>query len=230
MIEKLLEYQKLDIELKKMKKEVSTSNKDVNSLNTSIKDAQNKILELEETSKALLESFKKIMEVQKKGLMYVEKNKDTNIDKMTEAELKDFEAKMNQTAKNLAELENRLLGHNQEVKKVVAEYKLNRKQILDAKEAKENLKNDTAVALEKKAPDIEAVEEKQAKLEKDIDADKFAKYKAMKQEGIFPVLVPLVDKRCGGCRVELSSATLDKLKNDGTCECEQCRRIIYHEK
>ena len=232
MIDKLLEYQKLDIELRKMKREVNgnMSSKDVDFLNINIKDAQGKILELEENSKELLESFKKLVEVQKKGLLYVQKNKDANIENMTEVELKDFEAKMNQTAKNLAELENRLLSHNQTVKKVVSDYKMYRKQILDAKEAKENLKNQSASVMEEKFPSIEELKKQQKKLESEIDAKKFAKYKALKADGIFPVFVPLVDKRCGGCRVELSSAMIDKIKSDGVCECEQCRRIIYFEK
>jgi len=155
------------------------------------------------------------------------KNKDADIGKMNESELRDFETKMNQTAKQLAELENRMLSHNQEVKKVVADYKTYRKKILDAKEAKENLKSQSNEKVEKSGPNLEELKTKMQKLEKDIEPSKLAKYKAMKQDGIFPVLVPLVDKRCGGCRVELSSATLDKLKNGGVYECEQCRRLIY---
>ncbi len=229
---KLLEYQKLDIELKKIKKEMNAnnSNTSVENLNVLIKDAQNKILELEETSKELLASFEKLMEVQKKGLLYVQKNKDADVDKMSENELKDFEAKMNQTAKQLSELENRMLSHNQEVKKVVAEYKTYRKKILDAKEAKENFKNQSNEKIENNTPGIEEIKNKMFELEKNIEPSKLAKYKSMKQDGIFPVLVPLVDKRCGGCRVELSSSTLDKLKNGGVYECEQCRRLIYSNK
>ena len=229
MSNKLLEYQKLDIELKKMKKELnnSTSAKSVENLTTSIKDWQNKILELEETSKTLLSSFKKLMEVQKKGLLYVQKNKDVSIDEMSDAELKDFDAKMSQTAKQLAELETRILNHNQEVKKVVLDYKMYRKKILDAKDARENLKTQSAEKIQEKAPSIDSIKAKQAELEKEIEPSKLAKYKSMKQDGIFPVYVPLTEKRCGGCRMELSSAALDKLKSGELYECEQCRRIIY---
>lgn len=228
---KLLEYQKIDIELKKLKKESAENGtpkaKSVDDLNTSIKNCQNKILELEETSKGLLESFKKLMEVYKKGLAYVQKNKNTDINKMSQEELKDFEVKMSQTAKQLSELETRILNHNQEVKKVVLDYKMYRKKILDAKEAKENLKTDDEPVQDDKTASLLA---QKAELEKTIEPSKLAKYKSMKQDGIFPVLVPLVDKRCGGCRVELSSVALDKLKNGEVYECEQCRRLIYVKK
>ena len=226
---KLLEYQKIDIELNKLKRDNAQqgASKSVDTLSTTIKNCQNKILELEETSKSLLESFKKLMEVYKKGLAYVQKNKNTDISKMSVEELQDYEVKMSQTAKQLSELETRMLNHNQEVKKVVLDYKMYRKKILDAKEAKENLKTD-----EKPANDdnTSALLAKKAELEKAIEPAKLAKYKSMKQDGIFPVLVPLVDKRCGGCRMELSSVALDKLKNGEPYECEQCRRIIYVKK
>ena len=229
MNDKLLEYQKLDIELRKVKREFDDANglHDVDTLNANIKDYQSKILELEETSKDLLVAFKKLMEVQKKGLMYVEKNKNQQIDKMTKNELNDFSQRLEQTAKQLAELETRIQNHNQEVKKVVLDYKMYRKKILDTKEKREAIKTQSAEKMQEKAPDIDAIKAKQNKLEAEIDAQKLAKYKALKQDGIFPVIVPLVDKRCGGCRVELSSAAIDKLKSGETYECEQCRRIIY---
>ena len=168
------------------------------------------------------------MEVQKKGLLYVQKNKNADINSMTPAELKDFETKLGQTAKQLAELETRILNNNQEVKKVVLDYKMYRKKILDAKEARENIKTtDTEISNDKQ---VEALLAKKSELEKVIEPNKLAKYKAMKQDGIFPVLVPLTEKRCGGCRVELSSVALDKLKNGEVYECEQCRRIIYVKK
>lgn len=232
MSNKLLEYQKLDIELKKVKKELNNnqSTKSVENLTGSIKDWQNKILELEETSKTLVSSFKKLMEVQKKGLAYVQKSKNMSIENMTDAELADFDAKMSQTAKQLAELETRILNHNQEVKKVVLDYKMYRKKILDAKDARENLRSQSAEKVQESTPNIDAIKAKQLQLEKEIEPAKLAKYKAMKQDGIFPVYVPLVEKRCGGCRMELSAAALDKLKSGELYECEQCRRIIYSTK
>lgn len=227
---KLLEYQDLDKKLKKLKKESLGNEKVVENLNKTIKDCQTKILELEDTSKKLLESLNKLMEVERKGIAYVEKCSKLDIEKMSPEELKDFDVKTSQTAKQLAELDSRIASHNAEVKRVVLDYKTYRKKILDAKEKREQLKTESAEKTEKATPELDEIKAKMAKLEKEIDAQKLAKYKTLKQDGIFPVLVPLVDKRCGGCRVELSSSALDSLKNSGTHECEQCRRIIYVEK
>jgi len=231
MSNKLLEYQELDKKLKKIKKEENTlsAEKVVENLNKIIKDSQAKILELEETSKKLLETLNKLMEVQKKGISYVEKCNNVNIDDMSEAELKDFDLKTSQTAKQLAELDTRIASHNAEVKKVVLDYKMYRKKILDAKEKRESLKTSTTEKTEQSAPQVDDLKKQMAKLEKEIEPAKLAKYKALKQDGIFPVIVPLVDRRCGGCRMELSTAALDKLKNKGVHECEQCRRLIFIE-
>lgn len=232
MSNKLLEYQELDKKLKKIKREENSTSaeKVVENLNKVIKDSQTKILELEETSKKLLETLNKLMEVQKKGVSYVEKCNNVDIDAMSEAELKDFDLKTSQTAKQLAELDSRIASHNAEVKKVVLDFKMYRKKILDAKEKRENLKIETTEKTEQSAPQIDDLKKQMSKLEKEIEPAKLAKYKALKQDGIFPVIVPLVDKRCGGCRMELSTAALDKLKSSGVHECEQCRRLIFVEK
>ena len=232
MINKLVEYQELDKKLKKIKKETATESSAVvlEKLNKTIKDCQNKILELEEKSKELLQSLNKLLEVEKKGVSYVAKCEKMDIEKMSEAELKDFDAKTTQTAKQLAELDTRISAHNAEVKKVVLDYKMYRKKILDAKEKRESLKVESDSKTEQDKPQLEDIREQLVKLEKEIEPAKLAKYKALKQDGIFPVIVPLVDKRCGGCRMELSTSALDKLKTNGMHECEQCRRLIYIKK
>ena len=229
MDNKILEYQELDKKIKKIKQEVSGGSvqKNIDNLTNSIKTWQTKILELEETSKQLLSSLNKLMEVEKKGLAYVQKCQNTDLDKLSKEELADFDAKASQTAKQLAELEARISAHNAEVKKVFLDYKMYRKKILDAKEKRDSLKAESEQKLQDKQPDIEGLKKEQQALEKQIEQNVLAKYKSLKQEGIFPVYVPLVDKRCGGCRVELSASALNQLKSGGCYECERCRSIIY---
>lgn len=231
MNNKLLEYQELDKKLKKIKKESAGENsiQSLEKLNKIIKDCQNKILELEETSKSLLSSLNKLLEVQKKGVAYVGKCEKMDIEKMKPEELKDFDAKTTQTAKQLAELDARITSHNEEVKKVVLDYKLTRKKLLEAKEKRDSLKQESSSSTEQSNP-YDDLKKQMVELEKEIEPAKLAKYKALKQDGIFPVIVPLVDKRCGGCRMELSTSALDKLKTNGMHECEQCRRLIYLKK
>lgn len=231
MDNKILEYQKLDIKLIKLKKEISNqSNAGTQELAGQVKQWQNKILALEEDAKRLMAELNKLIEVQKKGIALVEKYSKIEISKMTDQELKDFDIKTMQTANQLAELDSRIEKHNLQVKKVVLDYEMYRKKILAAKQKRDEQKQSETTLKSQKAPDFEDLKKKLLSLEKSIDAGTIAKYKSLKQDGILPVLVSLVDNRCGGCRMQLSAGALDKLKNAKSLECEQCRRIIYIEK
>ena len=65
-------------------------------------------------------------------------------------------------------------------------------------------------------------------LEKDIPQDIFAKYKTLKGDKIFPVYVALDNGHCSGCRVEIPTSKVNKIKAEGSIVCEQCHRIIYN--
>lgn len=227
----ILKYQALDKKLKSIKSEVqnNSSQKELQDLTLTIKTAQAKILELEQISKKLLAELDKLMEVQKKGLLYVEKNSKADLNGMSAKDLQDFDNKMEQTASELAELDSRISMHNSDVKKVVLDYKMYRKKILEAKEKREKLRSEVDELTNQKTPEYAELKKSMEELEKQIEPSTLAKYKSLKQDGIFPVYVPLATNRCSGCRMELSVAALDKLKNNGVYECEQCRRMIYIE-
>lgn len=80
------------------------------------------------------------------------------------------------------------------------------------------------------APKIAEIEGKIKALEPKADKEKYAKYKQMKEAGIFPVFVNLEDVFCGGCKVELSLNFIEKLKNSKMLTCEHCGRIIMLDK
>jgi predicted nucleic acid-binding Zn-ribbon protein len=65
-------------------------------------------------------------------------------------------------------------------------------------------------------------------LEKDLNPELFAKYKAIKNDKIFPVFVSFANGNCSGCRVEIPTSKINKLKSEGSIVCEQCHRIIYY--
>ena len=77
------------------------------------------------------------------------------------------------------------------------------------------------------APKIAEIQKKIAEVELKVkDAEKYAKYKELKENGIFPVYVGLEDQFCGGCKVELSLNFIEKLKDKKMLVCEHCGRII----
>ncbi len=83
---------------------------------------------------------------------------------------------------------------------------------------------------EEVAPKIAAIVQQIKELEPKVeDKEKYAKYKQMKEAGIFPVFVPLVDNFCGGCSVELPLNFVEKLKTAKMLPCEHCNRIIMYQ-
>ena len=66
----------------------------------------------------------------------------------------------------------------------------------------------------------------------EIDSSIMDAYQKKRKENIFPVVVSLMEEGkdnyfCGGCRTQLSFASISKINNDGYVNCDHCHRIIY---
>ena len=71
-----------------------------------------------------------------------------------------------------------------------------------------------------------AVEKELAELEKAVDPAWMEKYKAKRKDKMFPVLYEVKGNMCGNCRMELSMAELNRLKNEEIIECDNCRCLL----
>lgn len=83
---------------------------------------------------------------------------------------------------------------------------------------------------ESKKGEEAAVKKELEAAEKGISPDLIAKYKAKRQDKIYPVVYPLSDKRCGQCGMELSLKELSRFGAETLIECENCRRLLYSPK
>lgn len=227
-MEKYLEYQKLDSELFKLEREISKNEhkRNAQQMVNFVKDAQSKIIDLDNMSKQTILDLEKLKQVQNKGISLVEKY-SKQVVTANEAELKELKARIKQTSNQLTELENRLLSQEQKAKKLLQEFDNLKKKMSVAKTRHQDSKLKFDEYYASKEPELNEVKKKLVNMEKSLDSKFVAKYKNLKQDGIFPVLVPLVDKRCGGCRMELPSSEIEKVKQNGKLECPYCRRLIY---
>lgn len=230
-MKELLKYQEIDIELKKAEKKVTHSEyiKKVNSSKEIAKKAQIKMLELNEEAKKLALEIEKISSVKEKGIELVEKYINSNIDGLTEEEVLQFTNKIKPIKKNLEELISRLHMLEQKITNTLKEFNNSKQQVIQSKKVHDENK----ILLDKiKAevePECEEIRKELLKQEKKVNPDLLTKYRNLKREGVFPVLVPLKDgKNCGYCRVAQPMHKLEKLKLSGFTECEQCRRIILN--
>ncbi len=228
-MKKLLEYQKIDGEILAIQREISLkSNRDEsNNLIGLIKNAQNKTLQFDEEAKKLMDEFNKLLSVEEKGIQLIKKYTEQKVEELSVDELRDLDSKINQATANLMELENRISNHNERAKRVLQEYDILRKKAFSARQKYQENKSSYEALMKEKEPEITSRKEQLLILQKDIDPVLMSKYKSMRQDGFFPVVVPLLNKRCGGCQVELPSNAIEKIKQKGYIECEQCRKIIY---
>ena len=229
MIDKFLNYQNLDGELLNLERQVegNENKKQANLIIKFVKDATEHTKQLNEEAERIIKEIEKLKEVENKGVSLVEKLAKQDITGLTEPELKDLELKITNASKNLRELEKRLLNESEKVKSILNDFETTKKKVFVARSKHKENKEKYDEFVSDINPKIESIKKQLKDLEKGLDAELFSKYKDLRKDGVFPMLVELKDKSCGGCRTNLPSTTLERIKDSGYIRCENCRRIIF---
>ena len=229
MIDKVLNYQKLDAKALKLEKNLANNEnkKQANLMIKFVKDASEKSVKLNKEAGKLTKELDKLKEVQQKGFNIVEKYSNQKLEKLSLDEIKSLEQKVARASGQLKELEQRLLSHANKVTSVLQEFEMTKKKVLLARQKHKENKEAYEEELKKQTPEIQKIRKELEKLEKELDKELFAKYKTLKKDDVFPVIVVLRESNCGGCGVGLPAATLNLIKEKGYIQCENCRRIIY---
>ena len=136
-----------------------------------------------------------------------------------ERESKEIANALSRNEQDLTALVKRLATIDQEMKKMAANLPRARQ---DYAKLKEVYDKDLAVVQAQTAP----LKEKLAELEKQVPEAMLRKYKNVRQH-VPNAVVPMENGRCSGCHMELASAALMRLKNQGMAECENCGRLLY---
>ena len=228
-LKSILDYQKKDAELIKLERALNQNeNKKIyTQMVNVVKDAQNQSSALENQANELVKNFNSLKKVYEDNSRTAQTIINKNLETISEDELESIQDVAKKIINNLAILEKRLLSQAENVRNVLSNFENTKKRYNQARDKynkhKELFEQDSA----KLTPEISEKEKEVKALESNIDANLLAKYKQKRQEKIYPIFVPCVDKTCGGCRMELPSASISNLKKDGILECEHCRRIIY---
>ncbi len=228
MIQELIKLQNLEkkcIEIEKSLKS-NSDKKEAKEAASSFKQAQAKTLSLDEEAKKLIDELQKLQGVQEKGVALVHKYTSQEISGLDAEKLADLKAKIDKTNASLAELEKRLYAFNERVKKTLIAGEDARKQAIAAKKSHMQAKENFTKSVDEVADDLAKYKEQIKELKSKIDERSLNRYNSMRAEGIFPVIVSLNDTRCAGCRMELPSLALEKIKKEGELVCPSCHRII----
>ena len=226
---KILEYQKLDSECFKLEQQMAKSapKKKISDSVQFANESKDKLMNLDNEAGKSYKEYNDLVNVLNDNVKNVELLLKQDLDGIEEGKLKNLQDKIALVQKNLIILEKRNFAIQSKMQKQLQEFDSTKSQVAKAKEQHQKSKADFDELKKSVEPEMEKIKKQLAKLQKDIDPALLEKYQKARKDNIFPVFVGLNDKRCGGCRMELPVATLDKLKAKKMLECEQCRRIIY---
>ena len=229
MLEKLLEYQKLDGKLLSLKRDLekNPAKQNLNKVVILVKDSQNKLLELEAKAKAAIQDYEKYKAEYEKAFDELNSLTKNDLEKMNEDQISASIEKANTLIAQLGSLERGLSSQAEAVNAIIKNFDLCRNNIVAYKQKYKESKTQCDELEAKVKPQVEEIKKQMLEMEKQLDAKLLAKYKHLRQDRIFPVFVPLNQNSCGGCSMEVPAALMNKLKAEGYLECEQCRRYIY---
>ena len=224
----LLEYQKVDGELRKIEQELAVS------------EERKKYMQ----AKKFMEAAREKLEMQEKHAVELRALRDdllVRVEEMTKAiaEYDDLDEMLEGGAdiafykKNAQALLDKLKSVKAELNKLMAEvnavseeYKKFKEQTIamqkQYKEFSEKYKN----VKNTRADDVKKINAKLAQLEKKIAPVIIERYKEKRKERIFPIIVPLTGDFCI-CGFEFPKLHISELAGGNMVECENCRRFIY---
>lgn len=228
-MKKMLEYQKLDMELNKLKKSNANSVEKSNmaKLKEYIIDAQDKGMKIEADAKDLLSDYDKLKKQYDANYEKVQKLTNTDLSKVAIDEVDGLLSNINSLSSELFLLERNINIIITKIKESLKNFDATKKSIISYKQKYNIFKEKYEQNIKSSMPRVKEIEEKMQEMEKTLDPELFAKYKAIKADKVFPVFVPFADGHCSGCRVEIPTAKANKLKADKMIVCE-CHRIVYY--
>lgn len=226
MIENLLKYQEYDKQIRNLEKDTSNMEEKqvMNKMIGYVKDGQSKSLELEQNAKQLVEDYEKTKKDYDDTIVKIQKL--VNSDKGDEATVN----LINGYSSDLYMLERKLNIIVTKTQEILKQFGVAKNNVIRAKQKHKECKEKFNSKVAEVTPKINKLRQEQKKLESSIDAPILTKYKSVLHDNIFPVIVPVSNNMCGGCRMQLPSGKIDKLKKEEYIVCEQCGRYIYLEK
>lgn len=226
---KILEYQKNDLEKIKLEKTLSENinRQNVNKAVQLIKEAQNSTTKLDTDAKETITEFENILKAIEDNAKALENLKSVNVEKQTNEKLQEYSDATIGLASNFAILENKILAVAEKINTILGSFNNTKTKISTNKAKYDKDKEEYEKFAMGIKPQIEELKTKLEQLEKEIEPKLISIYKEKRQDKMFPVFVPELDNSCVGCGMALPAALLAKLNSQGYLECENCHRIIY---
>lgn len=231
VLQELLEYQKVDGQLRKIEQEIAASEERKKYMQAQkfMKGARER-LEAQDKHAAALKNLRddlarRAEEITRQIAEYAD------LDEMVDegGDVSFYKKNAQALLDRLRALKGELQKLTADVNAAVEEYdrymkqgSAMQKQYKEYKEKYEELKNSRAEEVKAIGKKLEAIA---AGIRKE-NAEVLARYQAKRKDGIFPILVPLTNDHCV-CGTDFPLAQQGKLAGGNVVECENCRRFVY---
>ncbi len=228
----ILEIQKLDRQIRALEREVEKcpASIDFNNYKKLLQEGKVRFEKLEAQASEILKNYEKALNKFSKLKGDSDIVKKRNVETISLENVSSLISDANGMVGELSEENRRMEDLVRRAEEVVRRSAELSNKLTEAKMRSNTFKARIEAKKQEVAPKIEIIQKKIKELEPNADKEKYAKYKQMKENGIFPVYVNLEDVFCGGCKVELSLNFIEKLKNAKMLTCEHCGRIIMLDK
>lgn len=231
-MKEILEYQRLDGQLRQIEKQINESNerKAYARIRSVWADFQEQLKKMELRSRELnimLENALKTM-TEKTALLSEYNSSVASAQDLQEVDfmlkkLADVERNLNQAERDIKSV----ISEAEEISNKYDNYKTKypsvQAQARDAKAKFEELQ-------ESRKDEIAQLRAQLKEAAKGVPQNEIEEYERLKRQGIYPPYVALRGaNQCSGCSMELAMGQVYALNEKGSIRCEHCRRIIYKE-
>lgn len=230
MMEKLLEYQTVDAELKAIEQELS-SNEDrkkgiaakkfLDTVNDSLAELDRKAAEFDGAYTKYTDAYRRLCEIQKEL-------EDASEDYSEEDEINFVKKKAHELMDELKALEKQIVHLQEEIVAITEQYNgLKKKTMAAQKQFKECGQRYTEFK-ESKAEAKKQITARLEKLEKDIPAELMEVYKKKRADKIYPIVYEYTGSGfCPYCRTEIPKLSESNMVKNGYGICDNCGRVLY---
>lgn len=228
-VKNLLEYQKVDSKLFQLEKQLNTSvNKQkCAQLSNIAKESQVKSSKLEEQASQVAKEIEDLFKIADQNKLKIKEILSQNVEEMTSEEIQNSLALRDKLIQNLSIIDKKATKLAEIANSILSEFNKTKSNYINAGEQYKKYKEAFDKEVAEVTPKIEELKRELTKVANTVDPKMLEEYNKRRKDRIFPVLVPLNSKSCGGCHMEVPASSISKLENEGILICENCRRIIY---
>lgn len=229
MVEKMLQYQETDRELREIevallsseeRKKTASAKKFLDTVNESVVRMDKRAEELSRIYESLIEEYRALEEASGEFQGAADGVADEN-----EADY--LKKRADEILSKMRVLEGKIAKLKEESEQIVAQYGALKKKTREAKEQYSAYGQKYKELKASKQAETERIEAELTALEKEIDPELFARYRAKRKDKMYPVLYRLDGELCSHCRMSLSMVDINRLNNGEVIECDNCRCLIY---